>query len=112
MKPQAERKTSLAERKTSLAEKKTSQAEENIYFPTVFGNQVWTLKSDKNDKQDQKTKPCIWMASGAVAKKNCNNYFNCTSCKYDTAMQQLVADKCPTGERSATIISSIPRASA
>lgn len=53
-----------------------------------FGNQVWGVKTDKKDLQ---AKPCIWMASGAVAKKHCNNYFDCTSCKYDAAMEQKVS---------------------
>ena len=30
--------------------------------------------------------PCIWMQAGVVKKKNCNHYYDCTTCKYDTAM--------------------------
>lgn len=31
------------------------------------------------------------MASGVVKKKACNNFFDCTSCKYDAAMNERVA---------------------
>lgn len=39
----------------------------------------------------RETSPCIWMASGTVAKKTCNHYFDCTTCKYDRAMQKNAA---------------------
>ncbi|MFA5903976.1 MAG: hypothetical protein WC836_08550 [Desulfobacula sp.] len=57
-----------------------------------------TLKN-KSSKQNLSTKndaaiPCIWMQAGVVLKKECNNYHDCTSCKYDTAMgKQAVAGK-------------------
>ncbi|MBF0303738.1 MAG: glycine cleavage system protein H [Desulfamplus sp.] len=73
-------------------EETTAQTVENRYSSTTLGNQVWKLKQEKSDKEDQQAKPCIWMASGAVAKKSCNNFFDCTSCKYDAAMEQKVAD--------------------
>ncbi|MBF0233998.1 MAG: glycine cleavage system protein H [Desulfamplus sp.] len=74
-----------------------NRAKRSEINPSVFGNQVWTVKSSKSDRskseiEDQQTKPCIWMASGAVEKKHCNNYFNCNSCKYDAAMEKQVAD--------------------
>ncbi len=31
-------------------------------------------------------RPCIWMQAGVAKKKSCNNYYDCTSCKYDDAM--------------------------
>jgi len=46
---------------------------------------MWQASKDKT------TRPCIWMQSGVVAKKNCNHYFDCNSCKYDTAMQKAVS---------------------
>lgn len=33
--------------------------------------------------------PCIWMQAGVARKKSCNNYYNCTDCKYDSAMVKL-----------------------
>lgn len=57
-----------------------------------------TLKN-KSSKQNLSSKneaamPCIWMQAGVVLKKECNNYHDCTSCKYDTAMgKQAVAGK-------------------
>ncbi|SLM33045.1 conserved hypothetical protein [Desulfamplus magnetovallimortis] len=71
-----------------IPHRNTSQATDNRDFQGMLGNQVWALTSDKKDQ----SKPCIWMSSGAVAKKQCNNYFDCTSCKYDSAMEQRVAD--------------------
>ena len=29
---------------------------------------------------------CLWMMAGVVKKKTCNNYYDCTSCRYDAAM--------------------------
>ncbi len=46
---------------------------------------MWQASKDKT------ARPCIWMQSGVVAKKNCNHYFDCNSCKYDTAMQKAVS---------------------
>lgn len=31
-------------------------------------------------------RPCIWMTAGVVDQKHCTHYYDCTSCKYDTAM--------------------------
>ncbi len=40
------------------------------------------------------SRPCIWMQAGVASKKECNHYYDCTSCKYDTAMgKQAVAGK-------------------
>ncbi|MCF6239885.1 MAG: glycine cleavage system protein H [Bacteroidales bacterium] len=39
-------------------------------------------------------RPCIWMQAGVTAKKNCNNFYDCTCCKYDSAMEkQAIAGK-------------------
>lgn len=46
---------------------------------------MWQAKNDKKER------PCIWMQSGVVAKKNCNNFYDCTSCKYDNAMEKQAA---------------------
>ncbi|MBU1343645.1 MAG: glycine cleavage system protein H [Proteobacteria bacterium] len=49
---------------------------------------LWQSGKDKNER------PCIWMQAGVVSQKNCNHYYDCTSCKYDTAMgKQATAGK-------------------
>ncbi len=54
---------------------------------TVLGGQVWMVKPDKEAKA---THPCLWMQAGVVEFKNCNNFYDCTSCKYDLGMQKAV----------------------
>lgn len=49
--------------------------------------QVWKLKMSK---EEGKANPCIWMQSGAVKKKNCNNFYNCINCSYDLGMRKRV----------------------
>ena len=53
----------------------------------VLGGQVWMVKPDK---QAQTANPCLWMQAGVVEFKNCNNFGDCTSCKYDLGMQKKV----------------------
>jgi glycine cleavage system H lipoate-binding protein len=55
---------------------------------TVLGGQVWMIKPDK---QAQAQTPCLWMQAGAVKFKSCNNFYDCTACKYDHALQVKVA---------------------
>jgi glycine cleavage system H lipoate-binding protein len=55
---------------------------------SVLGGQVWLIKPDKQAKT---TNPCLWMQTGVVKFKNCDNYYDCTSCKYDHAMGQKAA---------------------
>jgi len=52
----------------------------------VPGDQVWTAKPDKNAPAN----PCIWQQSGVVKLKNCNNFYDCTTCKYDLGMEKRV----------------------
>ncbi|MBW1733198.1 MAG: glycine cleavage system protein H [Deltaproteobacteria bacterium] len=54
---------------------------------TVLGGQVWMVKPDKNART---ANPCLWMASGVVTFKNCNNFYDCTTCKYDRGMNKKV----------------------
>jgi glycine cleavage system H lipoate-binding protein len=54
---------------------------------TVLGGQVWVVKPDKKARPSN---PCIWMQSGAVEFKNCNNFYDCTTCKYDVGMSKNV----------------------
>jgi glycine cleavage system H lipoate-binding protein len=53
----------------------------------VMGGQVWMVKPDKDARA---ANPCIWMQSGVVDFKSCNNFYDCTSCKYDRAMRKKV----------------------
>lgn len=54
---------------------------------TVLGGQVWTVSPDR--KADV-SHPCVWMQAGAVKMKNCNNFYDCVSCKYDLGMRKKV----------------------
>jgi glycine cleavage system H lipoate-binding protein len=54
----------------------------------VVGGQVWLVKPDKKAKASN---PCLWMQAGVVKFKNCDNYYDCTSCKYDHAMELKAA---------------------
>jgi glycine cleavage system H lipoate-binding protein len=54
---------------------------------TVLGGQVWMVKPDKGADAGN---PCIWMQAGAVGFKNCTNFFDCTTCKYDLGMRKKV----------------------
>jgi len=51
----------------------------------VMGGQVWMVKPDQKAKASH---PCLWMQAGVVKFKNCDNYYDCTTCKYDHAMGQ------------------------
>ena len=54
----------------------------------VLGGQAWKVTPDKTASF---SKPCIWMQAAVVKNKNCNKYFDCTSCKYDLGMKKKVA---------------------
>jgi glycine cleavage system H lipoate-binding protein/uncharacterized CHY-type Zn-finger protein len=54
---------------------------------SVLGGQVWLVKPDKSAKTSN---PCIWMQAGAVQFKDCNNFYDCTTCKYDLGMRKKV----------------------
>ncbi len=56
---------------------------------TVLGGQVWTVSPDK---RAETANPCIWMQAGVAKFKNCNNYYDCTSCKYDVGMSMKAAE--------------------
>ena len=65
---------------------KAGNAEQGI--ESVLGGQMWLVKPDKEAKA---ATPCLWMQAGVVKFKSCDNYYDCTSCKYDHAMDQKVA---------------------
>ena len=47
---------------------------------TEKSTNIWKARKDKTDH------PCIWMQAGIAKKKNCNNFYDCTNCKYDDSM--------------------------
>jgi len=53
----------------------------------VFGGQVWMVKPDKHA---QTSNPCLWMQAGVAKNKDCNNFYDCTTCKYDLGMLKQV----------------------
>jgi len=53
----------------------------------VLGGQVWMIKPDKGAEA---ANPCLWMQAGVVNFKNCNNFYDCTTCKYDQGMKKQV----------------------
>jgi len=54
---------------------------------TVLGGQVWMVKPDEKAKI---ANPCLWMQAGVVDFKNCNNFYDCATCKYDLGMAKSV----------------------
>jgi len=53
----------------------------------VPGGQVWMIRPDKDGKT---ANPCLWMQAGVVELKSCNNFYDCTTCKYDQGMRKQV----------------------
>ena len=53
----------------------------------VFGGQVWMFKPEKAAEAKN---PCIWMQAGVVTHKDCNNFYDCNTCKYDLGMKKQV----------------------
>jgi glycine cleavage system H lipoate-binding protein len=60
---------------------------EGYDIETVLGGQVWKVKPDKKARM---TNPCIWMQAEVVEFKSCNNFYDCTTCKYDLGMLRKV----------------------
>jgi len=44
----------------------------------------------KENKKRSSTNPCLWMQAGVVESKTCNNFYDCTTCKYDQGMRKQV----------------------
>ena len=44
---------------------------------SVMQGQVWMVKPDKKAKA---ANPCLWMQAGVVKFKNCDNFYDCTTC--------------------------------
>ena len=51
----------------------------------VLGGQVWVIRPDKSAES---ANPCLWMQAGVVEFKNCNNFYDCTTCRYDQGMRK------------------------
>jgi glycine cleavage system H lipoate-binding protein len=64
------------------AEQDLSQRSE---IGAVLGGQVWMIRPDKDAKS---ANPCLWMQAGVAEFKSCNNFYDCTTCKYDQGMQK------------------------
>ena len=65
-----------------------SGSREHPAIDTVLGGQVWLVKPD----QAARTRyPCLWMQTGVVEFKDCNNFYDCTRCRYDAGMHRRVA---------------------
>lgn len=41
------------------------------------------------DTKPSEKRPCLWMQAGVTMKKYCNNFYDCTTCKYDAAMIKM-----------------------
>lgn len=54
---------------------------------SILGGQVWMVKPDKEARAKN---PCLWMQAGAVQFKGCNNFYDCSTCKYDLGMRMKV----------------------
>ncbi len=53
----------------------------------ILGGQVWKVTPDAEARAAH---PCLWMQAGVVNFKNCNNYYDCITCKYDAGMRKQV----------------------
>ena len=72
---------------SSYRKGKVKELSDRSEIGAVMGGQVWKVKPDK---AAQAANPCIWMQTGVVEFKGCNNFYDCTSCKYDLGMKQKV----------------------
>ncbi|MBU1903384.1 MAG: hypothetical protein KJ573_07300 [Proteobacteria bacterium] len=65
----------------------TRDLSEKTGIGAVLGGQVWMVEPDQHARASN---PCIWMQAGAVKFKDCNNFYDCTTCKYDLGMEKRV----------------------
>ncbi|MDA8134015.1 MAG: glycine cleavage system protein H [Desulfobacteraceae bacterium] len=45
----------------------------------------------KSQTPSRSARPCIWTQAGVAPNKDCTHYHDCTTCKYDTAMEKQAA---------------------
>ena len=72
---------------SSYRKGKTRDLGEKSEVGAVLGGQVWMVKPDEKAKT---VNPCLWMQTGVVDFKNCNNFYDCSTCKYDLGMKKSV----------------------
>jgi glycine cleavage system H lipoate-binding protein len=72
---------------SSYRKGKTEDLGEKSELGAVLGGQVWMVKPDEKAKT---LNPCLWMQAGVVDFKNCNNFYDCSTCKYDLGMNKSV----------------------
>ena len=72
---------------SSYRKGKTQDLSKKNEIGAVLGGQVWMVKPDKKAKLSN---PCLWMQAGVVDFKNCNNFYDCATCKYDRGMKKSV----------------------
>lgn len=54
---------------------------------SVLGGQVWMVKPDQKAPVHNS---CLWMTAGVIKYKDCHNFFDCTTCKFDQGMRLQV----------------------
>ncbi|MCF8030332.1 MAG: hypothetical protein K9K39_05505 [Desulfohalobiaceae bacterium] len=74
---------------SSYAKKDARSRDQSEGLDAVLGGQVWRVKPDEEPKTQN---PCLWMQAGVVKFKTCNNFYDCTTCKYDQGMQKKVGE--------------------
>jgi glycine cleavage system H lipoate-binding protein len=57
----------------------------------VFKKEVSKTRPVWRNRKDSTLRPCIWMQAGVTGRKNCNQYYDCTGCRYDAAMEKAAA---------------------
>lgn len=57
----------------------------------VFKNQVSKTGPVWKSHKDVTPRPCLWMQAGVTGKKSCNQFYDCTGCRYDAAMEKGAA---------------------
>ena len=73
-----------------MADQKTADSKSTGDGSNIKSRQTGHAWKLKMSKEEGKTNPCIWMGSGAVKSKNCNNFYNCITCSYDLGMNKRV----------------------
>jgi len=73
---------------SSFSKERDRDVRQEYGVDAILGGQVWRVKPDQEAKAAH---PCIWMQAGVVRFKPCNNFYDCTTCKYDQGMQAKVA---------------------
>jgi glycine cleavage system H lipoate-binding protein len=84
-----ERRRSLIGYGSSYRKGRGRDLEHPSEIGTVLGGQVWMVKPDKKAEAGN---PCIWMQTGVAGFKDCNNFYDCTTCKYDLGMRKKARD--------------------